>query len=158
MITDKDLLQMVMQKHPDQDVDFIVNQFSVYKQKLSGLHVYATNAEECQQDENTPTAEATPEVKERTKKRYTKRDLKTKPLEAITEDSITCCLCGKVCQNLTASHLMKEHGLTPEEYKKLCGYEPNTVLMSGKNLLRVQHAVANAQAARKKKIIERTEG
>ena len=53
---------------------------------------------------------------------------------------------------------MKEHGLTPEEYKKLCGYEPNTVLTSGKNLLRVQHAVANAQAARKKKIIERTEG
>jgi hypothetical protein len=147
MIADKDLLQIVMQKYPDQDIDFIINQFSIYKQKLSGLYVYTANTKECQQ--GNASARAIHEGKER--KKYTKRVLKVKPFRAITKDSITCCLCGKICQNLTASHLMKEHGLTPEEYKKLCGYGSSIRLMSGKNLLRVQHAVANAQAARRKK-------
>lgn len=154
MINDKDLLQMVMQKHPDEDADFIVNQFAIYKNKLCALNLYAPSVEEPPVNESAQPAVTAPTTEEKAKKRFTKRDLKIKPSEAITEDFIRCCLCGKECQNLTSAHLMKTHGLTPEEYKKLCGYAPDCVLMSGKNLKRVQHAVTNAQAARKKKVVE----
>ena len=43
------------------------------------------------------------------------------PKKAIKDKSVTCCLCGAQVKVLTAKHLEK-HGLTPEEYRRLCGY------------------------------------
>lgn len=49
------------------------------------------------------------------------------PKTAIKEATITCCVCGKTCRAITAKHLAK-HGLTPKEYKTLCGYKNDTSL------------------------------
>lgn len=51
------------------------------------------------------------------------------PAEAIGEESITCCICGKKCDNLTRAHLF-EHGLSMEEYRNLCGYPSDLKLFS----------------------------
>jgi predicted transcriptional regulator len=42
------------------------------------------------------------------------------PSESIQEDKIVCIECGREFKTLTHTHL-KEHGITPEEYKKKWG-------------------------------------
>ena len=54
---------------------------------------------------------------------YTKRNLVVKPEEAITDDHISCCICGRKMKNLNAKHLAS-HDIDMDSYKKLCGYEP----------------------------------
>ena len=67
------------------------------------------------------------------KKKFTKRSLVVRPEEAIGDDVVQCCLCGRGFQNLTAKHLLS-HGISVDEYKKLCGYVPEQKLIC-KNLL-----------------------
>ena len=84
------------------------------------------------------------------KKKYTRRNLVVKPEEAISEQEIACCICGKTFQNLTTKHI-QSHDLTVEEYKKLCGYGPEQKLISSKLLNKLQANVLKAQQAREKK-------
>lgn len=70
------------------------------------------------------------------------------PKSAIQEEKIVCCICGKEVQSLTSRHL-RTHGLSVEEYKLLCGYAPNTALMSAQRYQNAQHAISAAQGARK---------
>jgi predicted transcriptional regulator len=42
---------------------------------------------------------------------------KIDPSESIREDAITCLECGQEFRQLTHTHLRREHGLTPNEYK-----------------------------------------
>jgi predicted transcriptional regulator len=87
------------------------------------------------------------------KKKYTRRNLVVKPEEAISEQEIACCICGKTFQNLTTKHI-QSHDLTVEEYKKLCGYGPEQKLISSKLLNKLQANVLKAQQAREKKKAE----
>lgn len=70
------------------------------------------------------------------------------PKQAIQPDKVVCCLCGKEVQSLTSRHF-NTHGISVEEYKLLCGYEPDTVLMSAARYEHAQQAVVAAQSARK---------
>lgn len=145
MVSDEALLKMIMEKHPDQDAEFIVGQFDIYKKML--LHVGTATVEnpmEAVCAEETPAAP----VEETKKKRITKRSLKVKPETAIQDDQILCCVCGNTYKSLTATHL-KAHGLTPEEYRKVCGYPADQSLMSRNNLVKVRAAVQEAQKVRK---------
>ncbi|MBQ7618171.1 MAG: MucR family transcriptional regulator [Desulfovibrio sp.] len=81
-------------------------------------------------------------------KRLTRRNLIEEPETAITDDSITCCLCGKQMKILSAAHL-KCHGTTPELYRKLCGYSEEQKLMSHKRAEQMVEMVKIAQANRK---------
>lgn len=144
MISDAPLLKMVMEKHPDQDADFIMEQFALYKKKLMALDATVVEPPV----EAAPVEEVTAPVEKPKKKRITKRSLKIKPENAIQKDAIICCICGKKVSSLTSIHL-KTHGLTPDEYRKLCGYPPHQSLMSHENLRKVKHAVENAQKVRK---------
>ena len=67
------------------------------------------------------------------KKKFTKRSLVVRPEEAIGDDVVQCCLVRPGFQNLTAKHLLS-HGISVDEYKKLCGYVPEQKLIC-KNLL-----------------------
>lgn len=49
------------------------------------------------------------------------------PATAIQKSTILCCICGKPFKLITAAHL-RQHGVTPEEYRRMCGYPPGTVL------------------------------
>ena len=83
------------------------------------------------------------------KKKFTKRDLVIKPNEAITDEAIKCCLCGKERSSLTLRHLAT-HGISVDEYKKLCGYAPGQKLMSNNHAKKVCDNVMKAQQARGK--------
>ena len=88
------------------------------------------------------------------KKQYTQADLKFAPATAITDKSITCCLCGKQALTLTARHLA-HHEISVEDYKKLCGYEPTQKLMAREYLAKMTDNARRAQEARAAKRMEK---
>ena len=146
MISDTDLLRMLMQKYPTQDAEFIMNEFNVYKKMLGSAESCATAeccTAECAEAVEAPTAPAP-------MKKLTKRQIKHNPQEAITQTNIICCVCGKEFKRLSAAHLAT-HGATPEEYRRLCGYEPNQPLMGKMIYQRLMSAVKSAQDARVRK-------
>ena len=138
---------------------FLIEQFTVMKagliqanNKLAGMDSEALSeslccAEDAQKEETRFRAERHP------KEKYTRRNLVVKPEEAISEQEIACCICGKTFQNLTTKHI-QSHDLTVEEYKKLCGYGPEQKLISSKLLNKLQANVLKAQQAREKKKAE----
>lgn len=158
MISDAELLKLVMDRYPEQPVPFLIEQFTLMKagliqanNKLAGMDSEALSEslcceEEVQKEKNDSEPSAP-------KKKYTRRNLVVKPEEAISEQEIACCICGKTFQNLTTKHI-QSHDLTVEEYKKLCGYGPEQKLISSKLLNKLQANVLKAQQAREKKKAE----
>ena len=116
-----------------------------------GQHAGAANAPAGAQ----PAAEAKA-APEPARKRPTKKDLVSDPEKAITEDTITCCLCGQQFNTLTARHL-KTHDISVEEYKYLCGYASGQKLMSHNLAATMARNVQKAQAARKARLQAREE-
>jgi predicted transcriptional regulator len=95
--------------------------------------------------------EQAPEESKTTKgHEYTRKDLKVKPKDAIKEDAIFCCICGKKMSAINSRHLAS-HGITKEEYLTLCGYPKTQVLMSLNHLAKMKENVLEAQKARVKK-------
>lgn len=80
-----------------------------------------------------------------------KRSLVVRPEEAIGDDVVQCCLCGRGFQNLTAKHLLS-HGISVDEYKKLCGYVPEQKLICKNLLEKLQENVQKAQRSREQKL------
>ncbi len=146
MISDTDLLRMLMQKYPTQDAEFIMNEFNTYKKMLGNAECCAAAEPAAEPADMIEVSAAAPAPV----KRLTKRQIKHNPQEAITQTNITCCVCGKEFKRLSAAHLSL-HGTTPEEYRKLCGYEPNQPLMGKMIYQRLMSAVKSAQDARVRK-------
>jgi predicted transcriptional regulator len=139
MITDTELLHLVMARNADKDPDFVIAEFTAYKKKLAALQLSPQeNAAENMQAEPAPV------------KKPTRRSLKCDPATAIEHMSIRCCLCEKEGRRLSSVHLAS-HGITPEEYRKLCGYAPDQPLMGSVVYERSLRAMHNAQEARKRK-------
>ena len=141
MISDAELLKLVMDRYPEQPAQFLIEKFTVMKagliqanNKLGGMDSEALSESLCCAED-------------------TRRNLVVKPEEAISEQEIACCICGKTFQNLTTKHI-QSHDLTVEEYKKLCGYGPEQKLISSKLLNKLQANVLKAQQAREKKKAE----
>lgn len=154
MISDAELLKLVMERYPEQPAQFVIEQFTFMKagliqanNKLAGLDAegLAESVCSCEEFQKGEQADAVAP-----KKKYTRRNLVVKPEEAIAEEEITCCICGKTFQNLTAKHI-QSHDLSVEEYKKLCGYAADQKLISAKLLNKLQANVLKAQQAREKK-------
>lgn len=155
MISDTELLKLVMDRYPEQPLSFLIDQFTVMKagliqanNRLAGLEYEGCGETICLGEESTKDESLAETLMP--KKKYTKRNLVVKPEDAISEEGITCCLCGKSFQNLTAKHI-ESHDLSVEEYKKLCGYPPDQKLISSKLLHKLQSNVLKAQKAREKK-------
>jgi predicted transcriptional regulator len=64
------------------------------------------------------------------KHQYTQADFKFNPMQALQGDKATCVLCGKKFDVISKTHLWVSHGITPEEYRNLCGYSPTQNLMT----------------------------
>ena len=146
MISDAELLKLVMERYPEQPTPFIIEQFTVLKAGLiqANNKLAAMDMEEpvCEQ---VIIEEPMPEAAE------AKRSLVVRPEEAIGDDVVQCCLCGRGFQNLTAKHLLS-HGISVDEYKKLCGYVPEQKLICKNLLEKLQENVQKAQRSREQKL------
>ena len=150
MISDAELLKLVMERYPEQPTPFIIEQFTVLKagliqanNKLAAMDMEEPVCEQVIIEEPMPeAAEAAPSAAP--KKKFTKRSLVVRPEEAIGDDVVQCCLCGRGFQNLTAKHLLS-HGISVDEYKKLCGYVPEQKLICKNLLEKLQENVQKAQ-------------
>ena len=154
MSENMELLRMIMENNAGQSPAFILEQYAVYKAGLSEINAkYGTpalTAEAVEALANSSVAGAPVKVEKASPTAgYTKRHLKVKPSEAILEDKIICCICGKEGSTLTERHLATHNGLTRQGYIKLCGYEPDVKLMSREHLKKMQKHVQGAQARRK---------
>ena len=148
MLDDKDIFNAVFSRNPNEPIEVIMHEYekarsmnAEIEKRLSGCSCDIVNAEQI-------SAEASEPQKER--KRYTRRMLKVKPEEAIGEDIIRCCICGKEGQIITAKHLEK-HGISVEDYKRLCRYPSDQMLMSKNRERFTRELVVRAQEARKAK-------
>lgn len=154
MINDTELLKLVMDRYPEQPLPFLIDQFIVMKAGLIQANNRLAGLE--QEAGGDPAYPSEGLLKEESlaesvapRKKYTKRNLVVKPEEAISEEEVTCCLCGKSFQNLTTKHI-QSHDLSVDEYKKLCGYAPDQKLISSKLLNKLHSNVLKAQQAREK--------
>lgn len=150
MISDSELLQMLMQKYPSMDAEYVMHEFSLYKKLLNSTDTCADNEQASNEPVDVPAVEPV-------MKKLTKRQIKFNPQEAVSETHITCCVCGQKFKRLSAAHLAT-HGATPEEYRKICGYEPNQPLMGKEIYSRLMSAVKSAQEARARKRSAAAEG
>lgn len=155
-LEDRDLFQAVWERFSDQPIEVVMEQY----EKARRLNLDIEKRMGAIQPVDQAGTETVQEVVEEEKseavaprKKYTRRNLKVKPEAAITDTSITCCLCGAERQSLTAKHLAA-HDISVEEYKKLCGYSPDQPLMSRQrheksreNIVRAQRARINKRAA-----------
>lgn len=147
-LEDKDIFAAICSRCSDQPIEFIMEQYEKAKrlnmdiEKRIGNGDTAENAPECDVAASETKEEAAPP-----KKKYTRRMLKVKPQDSITDDAIFCCICGEERQSLTQKHLAC-HDISVEDYKKLCGYSPDQPLMSNRRLARSKEIIARAQQAR----------
>ncbi len=155
MIDRTELLRMIMENNPGQNPAFVLEQYTLYLKGLTSIHGenFAPTGACCEASAECNTEEVVDakQTKASLTCGYTKRDLKVKPKDAIKEDKITCCICGKEGQTITGRHLAHHNGITPEGYKKLCGYSADQPLMSAAHLASMKKNVMKAQEARKSK-------
>ncbi len=160
MIDKTELLRMIMETNPGQPPNVILEQYSLYLKGINDIHggnchnsgALASMTSACPTESQEENIEpATKEAKPSLTCGFTKRKLKVKPADAIKEDKIICCICGKEGQTLTERHLITHNGLTREGYIKLCGYPKDQALMSEKHLNRMKANVMKAQNARRAK-------
>ena len=148
MINDAKILKLVMDRCPEQPIPFIIEQFTELKAGLVQANSKLAAAESEEIPCEAKSGETTQDADETApKKKFIKRNLVVRPEESIGDDSVTCCLCGRSFQNLTIRHLFS-HGISVEEYKKLCGFAPEQTLICKNLLTRLQENVQKAQQAR----------
>ena len=123
MIDRTELLRMIMENNPGQPAAYILEQYAVYLKglaEISGVGVVTSPMPEVADLLTQSESIASPKSeRENLTRGYTKRNLKVKPDDAILDDKILCCVCGKECQTLTERHLATHNGLTREGYIKL---------------------------------------
>ena len=155
-ITDEALLQMMFKQHEGQPIEFIMAEYGKAKR------LYLEIEQGLAQGANGPTIDvvgvqvggelpAAEEENGEPKKRFTKRSLKCDPKEAIKQESITCCLCCKQFKVLNSRHL-KSHGISVEDYKKLCDYPKNQLLMSKQEAKKAEKRGKELAKARAEKL------
>lgn len=149
-LDDKDIFQAICERYKDQPIEFIMAEYE--KARRINMEIEQRAAPVFQQyvslsqDQTMEDARYSEEA-EQPKKKYSRRNFVVKAQDAITEDAIYCCICGAQRQTLTSRHLAM-HGLSVEDYKKLCGYPQEQALMSGKRLVKSKEIIARAQQAR----------
>lgn len=151
MINDIELLKLIMDRYPEQSLPFVIEQFTELKAGLvqANNRISAADAGDILCEPKDGEAGDTEELSS-VKKKFTRRNLILRPEEALHDGSITCCLCGRSFQNLNARHL-QSHGISMDEYKKLCGYDPNQALISKNLMAELQQNASKARQAREAK-------
>lgn len=149
-LEDKDIFNAICNLNAGQPIDVIMAQYEKAKRMNMEIERRSMSLIEAEIQAAPEQVEEEVEIEEEMlppKKKYTRRQLRVKPQDAITEDAIFCCICGEQRQSLTTKHLAT-HDITVEDYKKLCGYPADQPLMSGKRLAKSKEIIARAQQAR----------
>ncbi|MBQ9406371.1 MAG: MucR family transcriptional regulator [Desulfovibrio sp.] len=150
------LFKTIYERHGDKPIEFVMQEVAKAKASYLKAEIDLHNLS----NDPTPTPNETveteaiplPEMELTKKKRYTKRSLQGRdPQQAIQDDTIMCCLCGETKTSISSAHLKSVHGITPDEYRKLCGYAPNQQLACKQLQLKRAEAIQKAQAGRGKK-------
>ncbi len=156
-LEDKDIFNAVFERYRDQPIEFVMAQYEKallinreIELRLNSLAVPQSAAAQSAAAGTQAAVEDKP-APEPARKRPTKKDLVTDPEKAITDETITCCLCGQQFNTLTARHL-KLHDISVEEYKYICGYASTQKLMSYNLAATMARNVQKAQAARKARL------
>lgn len=149
MYQDEDLklFEIIYAQHKDKPMTFIQEELLKAKKALIENNA-KLEAEKLEAEKNQKTEEK----KEISFVELKKSDLIIKNRaeidEAIGENGITCCICGKTKQTL-GKHLKRVHHVDPKEYIRVCGYPENTALMGKKLLEKAQANARKAQSMRK---------
>ena len=142
-LEDRDIFTAICERFPDAPIEIIMEQYEKAKKINMDIEKRIASSENAPcVDEDAESAPA--------KRKFSRRDLVVKPNEAITEEYIACCLCGQERQSLTKTHLAA-HGISVEDYRKLCGYPEKLPLMSHKQLTASRDVISLAQKARLQK-------
>lgn len=162
-LDDKDILNAVFARFNDKPIEYIMAQYEIAKRMSMDIERRLTEKQvnECVTVSPEMTVEDTASEVDKPleapkRKKAGRKDLICKPEEAITDDYIKCCLCGKESSSLTSRHLA-QHDISVEEYKKLCGYPEDRKLMSGNFERKMLHNVQRAQQVRMKNLKEKEE-
>ena len=146
MISDGELFKLLINKYPKEPIPFIVEQFMIFKfcliqaeKKMDSLSIEKATQQPIRLED---------QAQKNKKYQY---HLVMNPERAINVDIVQCCLCGRKFQRLTANHLLS-HGISVDEYKKLCGYAPTQKLICGNLLKKLRENAQKARRTREKKI------
>ena len=153
-----ELMTAIIESNPGINVE---DAWKMYRELITRVYALNSQLKIGELESLTPEAagdakapEAAKPVKESLTRGYTRRSLKVKPQDAIQQDTIACCICGKSMSSINARHLASHNGLTKEGYLKLCGYPAGQALMSLNHLAKMKTQALKAQAAREKKLSE----
>ena len=140
---DLQLFQIIYAQYPDKPMEFI--QEEVLKAKMALLansEVLAAKAENDKKaaEDNGPRFV---ELKKSDLLYKTRSEIDN----AIADDSITCCICGRKMNSLGA-HLKRVHHVNPKDYNRVCGYPEDTILMSKNYLVKARANAEKAQSMR----------
>ncbi|MCG4633307.1 MucR family transcriptional regulator [Bilophila wadsworthia] len=145
MISDGELFKLLINKYPKEPIHFIVERFMIFKfcliqadKKMDSLSIEKATQQPIRLED---------QAQKNKKYQY---HLVMNPEKAINVDIVQCCLCGRKFQSLTANHLLS-HGISVDEYKKLCGYAPTQKLICGNLLKKLRENAQKARRAREKK-------
>lgn len=106
-LEDKDIFNAVFERYHDQPIEFVMSQYE--KAKLLNreielrLNALAPQAVTAQNSAETQAAAEDKPSPKPVRKRLTKEDIVADPEKAITDENITCCLCGQQFNRLTAA-------------------------------------------------------
>lgn len=125
MDNDVSIIRAIMELHPALAID---DQIHLATKVMKGLAKakadIAMGNTVVRDDDGGPTNN------KQQKHQYTQADFKFNPVQALQGDKATCVLCGKKFDVISKPHLRESHGITPEEYRNLCGYSPTQNLMT----------------------------
>ena len=140
---DLQLFQIIYAQYPDKPMEFI--QEEVLKAKMALLANSELLAAKAENDKKAAEEEEPHYIE------LKKSDLAIKTRSeidnAIADDSITCCICGRKMNSLGA-HLKRVHHVNPKDYNRVCGYPEDTNLMSKKCLVKARANVEKALSKR----------
>lgn len=142
-LDDRDLFNAICNRLSDQPIEVIMEQYEKAKKINADIEKRATETANSKSQEGNPAGADI----EANKPKYTRRDFKVKPKEALGEDFIICCICGEKRKSITKTHLAM-HGITASDYKHLCGYPESLSLMSKNQLEASRKIISRAQNRR----------
>jgi len=145
------LFKTIYERHGDKPIEMVMEEVAKAKASYLKAEMALLNqAKDVTPKETIETeAIALPDGEAAKKKRYTKRSLQGRdPKKAIKEKTIMCCLCGDEKPSISTAHLKNVHQITPDDYRKLCGYDEKQQLACKELQKKRVAAIEKAKAKR----------
>ena len=125
MDSDVSIIRAIMELHPALAID---DQIHLATKVMKGLA--KAKADIAMGNTVVRDDDGGPADNKQQKHQYTQADFKFNPMQALQGDKATCVLCGKKFDVISKTHLWVSHGITPDQYRNLCGYSPTQNLMT----------------------------